>query len=52
MTHMSVIVLLMNHVNDEMFCIHEDTTILKMRENFVNINDERQTKKTRRSHLF
>ena len=42
---MEVIMLLMYHVKDDLFCFHEDTTILKMHDVFVKTNDERQTEK-------
>ena len=45
MTHMSVIMLLMDHVKDELFYLHEDECFLQMRESFVETNDERQTEK-------
>ena len=45
MTHMVVIMLLMDNVKDDLFCLHEDTTIMNMRESFVDKNDERQTEK-------
>ena len=45
MAHLTVIMLLMDHVKDYLFCLHEDTTILKMRDSFVETNDERQTEK-------
>ena len=35
MTHMSVIMMLMDHVKYDLFCLHEDTTILEMREIFL-----------------
>ena len=46
MTRMEVIMLLMDHVKDDFFCLHGDTKIMKMRESFVDKNDERQTEKT------
>ena len=45
MKHMAVIMLLMDHVKNDLFCLHEDTTIMKMCESFVETNDERQTEK-------
>ena len=41
MTHMAVIMLMIDHVKDDLFCLHEDTKILKMHEIFVETNDER-----------
>ena len=34
--------MLMDHTKDDLFCLHEDTTILDMRDIFVEANDERQ----------
>ena len=45
MTHMAVITLMMDHIKDDLFCLHEDTKILKMHKSFVETNDERQTEK-------
>ena len=42
---MAVIMLLMDHVKYDLFCIHKDTTIMKMRESFFETNDEKQTEK-------
>ena len=38
MTHVAVIMLLMDHIYDDMFCLQKDTTILNMRESFVKTN--------------
>ena len=45
MTHMAFIMLLMDHIKDELFCLHEDTTILRICESFAKTNDEKQTEK-------
>ena len=45
MTHVAVIMLMMDHVKDDLFCLHGDTTILKISESFVETNYERQTEK-------
>ena len=45
MTHMGVIILLMDHVKDDLFSLHKNTKILKMRDIFVEKNDHRQTEK-------
>ena len=43
MTHMEVIMLLMDHVKDDLFFPQTCKTIMKKRESFVKTNDERQT---------
>ena len=45
MTHMAVIMMLVDHIKDELFCLHKDTKILKMRDIFVETNYERKTEK-------
>ena len=37
--------MLMDHVKDDLFCLHEDTKILNICESFVETNDESQTEK-------
>ena len=44
MTHMAVIMLPVDNVKYDLFCIHEDTTILNVSERFVGTNYERQKK--------
>ena len=45
MTHTVVIMILTDNVKDDLFCLHEDTTIMNMRESFFETNDEKQTEK-------
>ena len=45
MTYVAVIMLLIDHVKYGIFCIHEYTTMMKIRESFDEKNDERQTEK-------
>ena len=45
MTHVAIIMLMMYHIKNDMFCLHKYTTILKMRDIFVETNYERKTEK-------